>query len=43
VLDPEATAAIRELREKANRKAAPIPVDAPFEPEMWKSHSAQMH
>ena len=34
MLEPEATAAIRELREKANRKAAPIPVDAPFEPEM---------
>jgi hypothetical protein len=34
VLDPEATAAIHELREKANRTAAPIPADEPFEPEM---------
>jgi hypothetical protein len=34
VLDPEATAAIRELREKANRTPAPIPADAPYEPEM---------
>jgi hypothetical protein len=34
VLDPQATAVIRELREKANRTAAPSPADAPFEPEM---------
>jgi hypothetical protein len=34
VLNPQARAAIRELREKANRPAAPTPSDAPFEPEM---------
>jgi hypothetical protein len=34
VLNPEATAAVRELRERAKRAAGPIPNDAPFEPEM---------